>query len=65
VSRTDLLHGYANASRMRSWSRSGTASTSKVCRSRWQRTSASRAGARSIMKPARFAMWFRTICSRS
>src|SRR5262245_28606646 len=34
---------FSFASRMRSWNRSGTAITSKACRSRWRRTSASRA----------------------
>ena len=37
----------SSASPTRSWSRSGTANTSRACRSRWPRTSACRAAARS------------------
>ena len=40
-----------SASPTRSWSRSGTASTSRACRSPWPRTSASRAGALSTTRP--------------
>ena len=45
-------------------SRSGTATSSRACRSRWPRTSASRAAARSTTRPARSATSCRTICSR-
>ena len=46
-------------------SRSGTATTSRACRSRWPRTSASRGAASSTTRPARFATSCRTTCSRS
>ena len=45
-------------------SRSGTATTSRACRSRWRRTSASRAAARSTTRRARSATSSRTTCSR-
>ena len=54
----------SSASRTRSSSRSGTASTSRACRSRWPRTSACRAAARSTTRPAPSATWSRTTCSR-
>ena len=47
----------SSASPTRSSSRSGTATTSRACRSRWPRTSASRAAARSTRRPARSATW--------
>ena len=55
----------SSASPTRSSSRSGTATTSRACRSRWRRTSASRAAAPSTTRPARSATWSRTTCSRS
>ena len=55
----------SSASRTRSWSRSGTATTSRACRSPWRRTSASRAAARSTTRPAPSATWSRITCSRS
>ena len=42
---------------------SGTATTSKACRSPWPRTSACRAAAPSTTPPARCATWCRTTCS--
>ena len=46
-------------------SRSGTASTSRACRSPWPKTSGSRAAAPSTTRPAPSATWSRTISSRS
>ncbi len=54
-----------SASRTRSSSRSGTATTWTACRSRWPRSSASRAAASSTTRPARSATSSRTTCSRS
>ena len=44
---------------------SGTASTSRACRSPWRRTSESRAAVPSTTRTARSATWSRTTCSRS
>ena len=41
-----------------------SAATSRACRSRWPRTSAFRAAARSTTRRARSATWCRTTCSR-
>ena len=46
-----VVFRFANAS----WSRSGTATMSRACRSRWPRISASRAAALSTIRPARSA----------
>jgi hypothetical protein len=43
----------------------GSARASRPCRSRWPRTSASRAAAGSAIPPARCATWSRTTCFRS
>ncbi len=43
---------------------SGTATTSRACRLRWPRVSASRAGAASTTRPAPSATWCKTICCR-
>ena len=53
----------SSASRIRSSRRSGTGRTSRACRSRWPRTSASRAAALSTTRPARFATSSRIISS--
>jgi glucose-6-phosphate 1-dehydrogenase len=47
-----------------SWSRSGTETVWRACRSRWPKTSASRDAARSTRRPAPFATSFRIISSR-
>ena len=52
---------FANAFLESFWNRKFT---SRACRSRWRRTSASRAAARSTTRPAPCATWSRTICSR-
>ena len=54
-----------SASPMPFSSRSGTAISSRACKSRWPRTSASKAAASSTRKWARFATWCRTTCSTS
>jgi hypothetical protein len=54
-----------SASPTRSSSRSGTATTSRACRSRWPRASASKGAASSTRRPARSATSSRTTCSRS
>ena len=54
-----------SASPTRCSSRCGTATSSPACRSRWRRTSASRAGAASTSRSARCATSCRTTCSRS
>ena len=54
-----------SASPTPSWSRSGTATTSRACRSPWRRVSACRAAAPSTRRPAPSATWSKTTCCRS
>jgi len=55
----------SSASRMRFWNRSGTAIRSRAYKLLWRRTLEFRAEARSMIKPAQSAMWFKIIYFRS
>ena len=46
------------------WSRSGIGITSRVCRSRWRKSSASRGGGSFTRIPGLSAMWSKTTCCR-
>ena len=50
--------------RQRFLERSGTATTSRACRSRWRRISACRAAEHFTIRPAPSATWSRITCSR-